>query len=307
MAYKSVVFLMAFVLIFFCTHAGAGTGSKAESAVWEPVTPGPFTTLTAPLVKKNKFVAQPLYFFNIVRGLFDGDGHYESFSSGEYRYEQQIQLYMQYGVSERIEINAQPSWYIRNIKIDDRSAEASGFGDFLMNVRYCGIDESAWCPRITGLFQVKLPTGKYQKLDEDKLGGDIFGTGSTDYSYGFSFTKGIKPVVWHLDLLYTNIPSPVRIDGVKTQYSDIYTVNGAFEWIFYKKLNLLGELLWQTQGDTKLDGDWTPSTSKSSLIMSIGIGYSEKNWQMLVGYQRTLLGENVYANDTVAGTVIIIF
>ena len=39
----------------------------------------------------------------------------------------------------------------------------------------------------------------------------------------------------------------------------------------------------------------------------MGIGYSEKDWQMLVGYQRTLLGENVDANDTVAATVIVTF
>ena len=181
--------------------------------------------------KKNKFSVQPLYFFNIARGIFDGDGHYSSLPSRDYIYQQFIQLYMQYGLTERIEINAQPQWQINYAKDEGISAESAGFADFLMNIRYCGIDETTWVPRVTGLFQVKLPTGKYEKPDEGKLLTDITGTGSTDYTYGLSFTKGAYPIrtLFHLDLLLTNAPSPVRIDGVKAEFSNTYIVNGAFE------------------------------------------------------------------------------
>lgn len=296
---------MLVCVIFFTS--GNIYATHEENIIWQPTTPGPFTTFTAPLCEKEKFTVQPLYFFNTARGVFTEDGHYKSLSSSDYKYLQLIQLYMQYGVTEHIEVDAQPAWQMINIKEGPQSAESAGFADMLLIARYCAIDETKWCPRITGLFQVKLPTGKYEKSDEDRLDSDITGTGSTDFTYGLNFTKGIKPVLWHLDLLYTNIPSPVRIDGVKTHYSDIFIVNAAFEWIFYKKLNLLGELLWQTQGDAKLDGNRTPSTAQSSLIFSTGIGYSEKDWQLLVGYQRTLIGANVDANDTVAATVIIVF
>ncbi len=283
--------------------------AKEKKDIWEPITPGPFVTYTAPLIKKNAFAVQPLYFFNIARGIFDGDGHYSSLPSKDYMYQQLIQLYTQYGLTECIEINAQPSWQINYAKDEGVSAQSAGFADFLMNIRYCGIDETTWVPRITGLFQVKLPTGKYEKPDEGKLLTDITGTGSTDYTYGLSFTKGVYPIrtVFHLDLLLTNVPSPVKIDGVKTIFSNTYIVNGAFEWIFYKDFNLLGELLWQTQGNRRLNGDRTPDTGWGSLIFSTGIGYSKENWQALVGYQRTLTGTNTNANDTVAGTVIITF
>lgn len=297
------------LLLLTATVLACSAWAQENRDIWAPVTPGPFTTFTAPVIKKNAFVVQPLHFFNIARGTFDGDGHYSSLPDKDYRYQQFIQLYTQYGLTERIEINAQPQWQINNARIEDTSAESAGFADFLMNIRYCGIDETTWCPRITGLFQVKLPTGKYEKPDISKNFTDITGTGSTDYTYGFSFTKNVYPIrtVFHLDLLYTNIPSPVKIDGVKNEFSDIYIVNGAFEWIFYKNFNILGELLWQSQGDRKLDGDRESDTGQGSLILSTGIGYSQKNWQILIGYQRTLLGTNVYANDTVAATVIIIF
>lgn len=295
-------------LILVCAVA-ANSWADDKKEIWSPTTPGPFTTFTAPLIKKNAFVVQPLYFFNIARGTFNGDGHYSSLPSKDYNYQQFIQLYTQYGLTERLEINAQPQWKINYAKESGVSAENAGFADFLMNIRYCGIDETTWVPRVTGMFQVKLPTGKYENPDNGKLLTDITGTGSTDYTYGFSFTKGVYQIrtLFHLDLLLTNVPSPVKIDGVKTEFNNTYIVNGAFEWIFYKDFNLLGELLWQGQGDARIDGNRTPDSGQSSLIFSTGIGYSKKNWQALIGYQRTLIGNNVNANDTVAGTVIVTF
>jgi len=304
---KNRYILLLLLLIVAVPVSNAWAEEKKD--MWEPITPGPFTTFTAPVIVKNAFVIQPLSFFNITRGIFYGDGHYSSLPSKDYIYQQFIQLYTQYGLTERVEINAQSQWKINYVKEEGVSAENAGFADFFMNIRYCGIDETTWCPRVTGLFQVKLPTGKYEKPDDGKLLTDITGTGSTDYTYGLSFTKGVYPIrtLFHLDLLLTNVPSPVKIDGVKTEFSNTYIVNGAFEWIFYKNFNLLGELLWQTQGGKRLDGDKASDTGQGSLIFSTGIGYSRENWQLLIGYQRTLAGTNVNANDTVAGTVIITF
>jgi len=302
---RAIRWFLPVILILNLAFVAYAADKKQE--VWAPITPGPFTTFTAPLVEKGKFSVQPFYFFNIARGVFGGDGHYSSLAPKDYKYNQQINIYTSYSPHECIELNIQPSWQITNIRRGPSSAESAGFGDLLMNARYCGIDESYWCPRITGLFQVKLPTGKYQKADPSRLGADIIGTGSTDYTYGFSFTKGIKPVLWHLDLLYTNSPQPVRINGIKTKFEDNYSVNGAFEWMITEKIDIMSELNWNIQGDKKLDGNRAPDTGKSSLVWGIGIGYSEKDWQMLAGYLRTLLGENVDANDTIGVTVIVIF
>lgn len=289
--------------------AAAVTFAAEKSDVWEPVTPGPFTTFTASVCEKGKVNIQPLYFFNIARGIFDGTSAYHELPSKDYIYQQLLQLYMQFGLTDRIELCAQPEWQWNYARVDTEAAGANGIADTILIARYCGIEETLWIPRTTGSFQVKLPTGKYQKSGDGKLDTDITGTGSTDYTYGFSFTKGVYPIrtVFHLDLLLTNVPSPVRIDGVKTEFSNTYIVNGAFEWIFYENFNLLGELLWQTQGDMKLDGDRTSDTGRSSLIFSTGIGYSRKDWQLLVGYQRTLVGTNAVANDTVAATAMTTF
>jgi len=298
--------LLSFLIISILVSSAA---AEEKKDVWQPTTPGPFTTFTAPLCEKGKVNIQPLYFFNITRGTFDDTTAYHSLPSKDYKYQQLLQLYTQFGLADHIEVCAQPSWQWNYRRKDGETAGANGIGDTLLIARYCGIEETEWIPRATGLFQVKLPTGKYQKSRDGKIGTDITGTGSTDYTYGVSFTKGVYPIrtLFHLDLLYTNIPTPVRIDGIKTKFSDIYTVNGAFEWIFYKNFNLLGELVWQSQGDKKQDQDKSPATDQGSLTFATGIGYSRENCSVLIGYQRTLLGTNVDANDTVAATVIITF
>jgi hypothetical protein len=84
-------------------------------------------------------------------------------------------------------------------------------------------------------------------------------------------------------------------------------LNGAFEWVIGDKLNLMSELLYQVRGDTRFDGELTPSSSYSSLLLYVGIGYSERWWQVLVGYGRTLAGENEDADDIAAATITIIF
>jgi len=302
---RDILFLLLLVAAVFVNSIWA----EEKNEIWDPVTPGPFTILTAPICEKGKTSIQPLYFFNIARGIFDGTAEYFGLPSKDYIYQQLLQLYTQFGLTDRIEVGAQPEWQWNYAKVDAKTASANGIGDTILFARYCAIDETLWIPRITADLQVKLPTGKYQKSHDGMLYTDITGTGSTDYTYGFSFTKGVHPIrtVFHLDLLLTNVPSSVRIDGVKAQFSNTYIVNGALEWIFYKDFNILGELLWQTQGDMKLDGDRAPETGKSSLIFSTGIGYSQKDWQMLVGYQRTLAGTNVVANDTVAVTIMATF
>lgn len=282
-----------------CTHA--------EDKVWEPVTPGPFVTFTAPVCCRGELDVQPLYFFNIGRGSFDGEGGYKSLPSRDYNYNQVIQLYTQYGVTDRLEIDTQSVWEINNVKEGEVSAESAGFSDLMLAARYCVLDQTKWLPHATAIFLVKLPTGKYQKTDEGKLDADIIGTGSTDYCFGANFTKGFKPFLLHLDVLYTVSPSPVTIDGVKTEYADTFIINSACEWVFMEHWNLLAELVWYAQGDKKEDGIRTPSSDEQSLIFSTGIGYARDSWQVLVGYQRTLWGQNTDAYDTVAATFIITF
>ncbi len=172
-------------IFFNIVFANANTGGEKE---WNPLSAGPVTTWTAPLCGKGKFVIQPFFFYNRTRGTFNSEGHYDSLLEGNKKYQYQEQLFMQYGLTERLEIDGQILYQQNFVKQGDLKAHSRGFGDSYLFLRYCAIEEQKMFPHITGVFQLKIPSGKYQKADSDKLGTDLMGAtsggGSYDHGYG---------------------------------------------------------------------------------------------------------------------------
>jgi hypothetical protein len=149
-------------------------GDKEEDE-WNPVSAGPVTTWTAPLCGKGKFVAQPFFFYNRTRGAFNSEGHYNSLAHGDKKYQFQQQLFAQYGITDRLEIDGQTVYQENYVKQGNLKAHSNGLGDSYIFLRYCAIEEEGVVPHVTGLFQIKAPTGKYQHADPDKLGTDLMG------------------------------------------------------------------------------------------------------------------------------------
>lgn len=132
------------------------------------------------------------------------------------------------------------------------------------------------------------------------------GTGSTDFTFGFNLTKGFKPLLLHAGLLYT-ISAPCKIDNVKTRYGDKFEYNIATEVVIYEQFNWMMEFNGVLQNDTSVDGHRLEDSQIQGLIMGTGFGYSTEKWQILLGYQRTLIGENADANDSFALTFLLCF
>ncbi|MCM8799160.1 MAG: hypothetical protein NC900_00295 [Candidatus Omnitrophica bacterium] len=61
------------------------------------------------------------------------------------------------------------------------------------------------------------------------------------------------------------------------------------------------------QKDRKENKEKIPASDTKYLIISPAIGWSNEKVQMLLGYQRTLLGENTDVNDSVVLTVVYTF
>ena len=127
---------------------------------WNPPSAGPVTTWTAPLCGKGKFVIQPFFFYNRTRGVFDQDGHYESLPGGDWKNQFQEQLFAQFGLTDRIEIDGQTVYQQNCVKVDGERASSTGFGDSYLFLRGCALEENGWLPHATALFQLKMPTGK---------------------------------------------------------------------------------------------------------------------------------------------------
>lgn len=281
-----------------------------EKEEWNPISAGPVTTWTAPICGKGKLVIQPFFFYNRTRGVFDSEGHYKSFTNKETKSQYQEQLFMQYGITDRLEIDGQ-GVYQQNLRhVNGDSASSTGFGDSYIFARYCAIEEEGWLPHVSALFQLKLPTGKYQKADSGKLGTDLMGAtsggGSYDHGYGVTLTKKLKPFVLHADFIYT-FPLLTEVDGVKTGYGDYLNYDFGVEYFLPCGFNLMVECNGFIQGDKKADGAYVPASDVQFLNIAPGIGWSTGSVQTLLAYQRTLAGTNVDVNDSVIFTFVYTF
>jgi hypothetical protein len=295
----SIVFLSAVVSL-------AQNESAPEQEEWNPVSAGPITTWTAPLCGKGKFVVQPFFFYNRTRGSFNSEGHYDSLAKGDKKYQYQQQLFMQYGLTDRLEIDAQVIYQENFRKQGNLKAHSDGLGDSYLFFRYCAIEEKGWIPHLDGLLQLKFPTGKYQHADPDKLGTDLMGSGSYDYGFGINLTKKIKPFILHADAIYS-FPQEVKVDGTETKYAEYLNYDFGAEYFLPKGFNLMLEVNGFLQGDKKENTSHTPDSDVRCLTMSAGIGWSCDKIQALLAYQRTISGANTDANDSVAITAVYTF
>jgi len=298
------------ITILFLNNQICFAGHQDSQVEWEPVSVGPLTTWTTPLCGKGKFVIQPFFFYNRTRGVFDADGHYDSLPNGDKKYQFQEQLFAQYGLTDRLEFDAQMVYQQNYVKQDGSSAQANGFGDSYLFMRYCALEEKGRLPQVTGLFQLKIPTGKYQHADPDKLGTDLMGAGSGggswDQGFGINLSKKLKPFILHTDAVY-NFPQQVHVDGVKTRYANYLNYDFGLEYFLPKGYNLILEVNGFLQGDRKEDGARIPGSNINYLTVAPGVGWSNSMIQALVAYQRVLTGTNTDANDSIVFTFVYTF
>lgn len=291
-------------------YSFAHSESRQAHDEWDPVSAGPLTTWTAPLCGKGKFVIQPFLLYNRTRGTFNADGHYDSLPDGDRKYQFQEQLFAQYGLTDRLEFDAQVVYQQNYVKQNGSSVHSGGFGDSYLFMRYCAWEEKGWIPHITGLFQLKIPSGRYQHADPDKLGADLMGAGSGggswDQGLGINLSKKLKPFIFHADAVYS-FPQQVHVDGVKTRYANYLNYDFGVEYFLPKGFNLMFEVNGFLQADKREDGARTPDSNINYLTIAPGIGWSNDLIQMLLVYQRVVLGENTDANDSAVLTCVYAF
>ncbi|MDD5691826.1 MAG: transporter [Candidatus Omnitrophica bacterium] len=302
------------VLCIFCAGIiliGINTGAMAQDVSqvqddWDPPSAGPVTTWTAPLCGKGKFVIQPFVFYNRTRGSFDEDGHYGSLTEGEAKSQYQQQLFMQYGLTDTLEIDGQAVYQENFIKSAEGKARDNGFGDSYLFLRYCAFEEKGLRPQITALAQLKMPTGKYQHLDSNKLGTDSMGAGSWDPGAGLIMTKKFKPFIFHADAAYS-FPQRTLIDGFAVRYANYLNYDFGLEYFLPRGFSIVLEANGFLQGDKKEGSDKLPSSGVSYISVSPGFGWSCQKAQFLLAYQRVVAGVNTDANDSIVLTAVYAF
>jgi hypothetical protein len=294
-----------FVFLTFLISSSFGQECRKDAKEWNPLSVGPVVTWTAPVCCTGDLMFQPFFFYDYIRGTFNEEGHYKHFKDSQKKSTFREVLFLQYGLFDRFDIGAQGAYQQVLRNADGKSVTATGFEETYLYFRYCLLDETKWLPTTTFVFQLTMPTGKYQKGKPGFVGADIMtpdtSAGAYEEVYGIIFTKRIKPFKFHADF-QLGFPNPARVDGVNTKYGSYFNYNGAVEYFFHGPFNIMVEANGLIQGDRREDGYLTPSTAVSFLSLVAGLGWSDERIQMLISYQRTLAGTNVDVDNSVIAT-----
>jgi hypothetical protein len=302
---KRVLYLLIFIITIGVDICYAG--QDKEDATLKFTSAGPVTTWTGPLCGRNKFAIQPFFFYNRTSGIFNSEGRYDPLAGSDRKGQFQEQLFMQYGLTDKLEVATQTVYQQNYVRRGGQTAHAAGLGDSYLFLRYCFFEEDKELSHATGLLQLKLPTGKFQKFDPEKLGADSMGAtsggGSYDLGAGLILTKKIRSFVLHGDAIFS-LPLETSVDNVKTRYAGYLNYDLGIEYFFKKGFNVMLELNGFIQGDKAQNGEKQASSDIKSFSGAAGIGWSNNMIQTLLAYQRTLIGTNVDANDSVVITFV---
>lgn len=300
-----IVVLTVSIIMGFTNFSFSEDVRNEKVDEWYPPSAGPLTTWTAPLCKKGRLLIQPFFYYNRTRGTFNESGHYKSFKNKETKSQWQEFFFVQYSITDRLEVDGQGVYQQNLHHVDGRRATSTGFGDSYLFLRFCTLNETKLLPQTTTLFQLKIPTGKYQKAKESKLGTDLMGSvsggGSYEHAYGIILTKRMKPFIFHADFTYS-FPIETRVDGVNVKYGSFVNYDFGVEYFLPKGFNLTLECNFFMQGDSRYDGYLLPASDVGHMLLCPGIGWSDKKIQTLIAYQRTLAGTNVDVNDSIVFT-----
>ncbi|MBI5209676.1 MAG: hypothetical protein HY927_06885 [Elusimicrobia bacterium] len=279
---------------------------RADEGAWDPVTPGPAITWRAPVTPHRTFIFRPLLWYNHVRGRYDASGDFSALPGDDGKSFLQQVLFFQYGLTGRAELAAQTAAQEFFVRTSGARASVAGMADSFLYARYRLRSESERLPEVAAVFQLRLPTGKYQEAYGDNLGADIMGTGSWDHGYGLNMCKRLRPFFLHADTSIT-FPFGATVDGAVTDYAPYLNYDLAAELVLGRGFNLLAELNGFSQGDVRKSGERIPDTKARFLNMIVGAGWSSDSLQAILGCQRTLRGVNADALDSVVASVVLSF
>lgn len=279
-------------IVIFVSVLGATSVFGQDS--WQPATQGPVNTWSASVSAKGDFSIHPFTQYRFVNANLDANGESQRLSEGEANYQLQHFAYFFYGVTPRLEVGSLITFQESHLKSEGLSGRSAGLTDTPLYVRYQAVDETRLRPLVTGFFQFKLPTGKYQNANPDRLGTDLMGTGSYDHGYGVNLTKAIRPLMVHADAIYT-LPLKNTADGVRIRHGKYFNYDVAVEHYFGGKFNTVLELNAFRKRAEVDDGVVLPNSDSRALNALVGFAYTTEKLQTLVGYTQTISGRNTEA------------
>jgi hypothetical protein len=280
---QNLVIIVSGLIIF---SIGAGR------AMADPV--GPLVADFADTTDAGKFILQAFPSLAFRTGEFDEKGNIRYLPSGDRDYSFGIPFVLLYGIMKDLEVSAEIP-FLYNWKTEaGQSAQDGNLGDTAIKVKYRFYDggEEGWAPSVSMIGRVRFPTGKYEKLAQDKMGVDQTGNGSYMYSLGVNVGKWTKQ--WQITAnLWYNWPQETTMDGIKTREGNFWYYALAGEYALTEKWSVFLEFYGQEQGKTEVESRSVNNSESRVLYVLPGVGWDiSKKIFIMAGCSFPLLGKN---------------
>jgi hypothetical protein len=232
--------------------------------IYLPWLTGPQLAPSAHAVPIGHFNIEPYVFVTKNTGVYDKHWHSRKIP---HFVNVNPQVPIQVGIGKKWTFIAVPQFSYNHVE----KAHSWGFNDLPLALDYqVYLDDNAhWYPAVKFTFQETFPTGKYQKLDADKLGTDSFGQGSFQTSAGFVFSR-LFHFYKHIFLAarlsaFYKVPAPVHVKGINAYggahdtHGKVYPGNN-FTSIFGMELTLsqrwvlANDVMWVHNNKTRFSG-----------------------------------------------------
>ena len=206
----------------------------------------PIETSTARLVEKHEIEIGPSF-------------EYVNSPDGK---EASMQITVNYGLSNRIELDIEPAIYKSVTTVEEPNAH--GFGDVNVALAYLVLHEQKNVPAIALEGSIKIPTAK----------NPLLGTQKFDYNLLFIASKKFGKLDMHINLGYTFIGEPTEM-----QLRNIIGASLAGQFEISEKVELAAEFLANTSSFLKETDDGrriNPQVIPGEVAVFTGMGYNLK-------------------------------
>jgi hypothetical protein len=193
----------------------------------------------------------------------------EGFAASEFEIE--FELYR--GVMENLEIGLSfPFLFLKEIPyLNAPKKSGHGRGDLKLKAKYNFTIDTTHTPAISGLFCIKLPTGKEAKKSSADLPTS---SGGTDLTFMGILSKNLDPFIAYLNIAYTITAKGKDEEGNEINPGNIFSYDLTLDYPLSKRATLVTELIGKFAGEDKYSNKKKISHSKSSLTtFLLGIQY----------------------------------
>jgi hypothetical protein len=261
-------------------------------AIADPV--GPLVADFADTQDQGKFTLQIFPLMGIRLGDFDSNGTLRYLPAGDRDNCLTLSINGLYGITKDLEISGNLNYFYNLKNQSDQSAQDGGVGDSFLKLKYRLYNggEEGWIPSISVISRLRLPIGRYERLDPKKLGTDKLGSGAYMATLGVNVGKWTKKWEWTANLGY-NWPLDTTVDGLQTREGNFWFYALAGEYALTEKWSVILEFYGQNQGKTESDYHLLDNTDSRVFYLAPGVGWNiSKNFFIMANVSIPLLGKN---------------